>query len=415
VLQIPDERSLQAISDPELILRARERLKQKWSASESGNPKLKVPRLRGDFSSEYQSQDKLLNLHYRTGDSRPALDELNALIEQFLEDRQTNQMERRQAELQQERQILNNEDARLIADLEQCRQSSEGLQNERQQYSARDASHATSLEQIRTLSKALAFARLSRAETEQHIRIVEEYLNGKKSVGMMVAKLPEGRVREFLQGILEQQQLRTELEQNRQMQTELAGVYGRNHPRIKELSGKIELLAMRQSTGTLPASFNSRTDLGESSLILQSIRNFVQQSLAYEEEVQLQLERAQSAVDAEHRVDTDLADLSKRIEQGEARRMEIRNRLVELESQPMPNPIVVAQPPWLMSEPVSVRLETVLLFSVGPGFLLGLLLQALWSNRPSRRVQRLRGTSPSLPSLQERRRLRQSRMRHVQG
>jgi len=52
---------------------------------------------------------------------------------------------------------------------------------------------------------------------------------------------------------------------------------------------------------------------------------------------------------------------------------------------------------------------------LGPGVLLGLLLNAMWYNRPRTRQQSQKVQVPALPSLQERRRMRQHRLRKLQG
>ncbi len=415
VLQLPDERPVTELGNPDLKLRARERLRKKWEGEEGETARQKSPDLGGELTFDYLYQEKLLNLTYQTSEGSLAVEEITAIIEQFLEDQKADEAARRLAELEHERRTLKSELEQISTDLEQARHASRDLKSEREVSSPLAAQQATAMEQIRTLSKALAYAKLSRAETEQHIRVVEQFLNEQKSIGMMVAKLPEGRVREFLKGILEQQQLQTELGQNRAMQVELAGIYGKNHPRLKELDNKIELLSSRQSSGVLPASYETRGDLSQPGLLLQTVHNFVEQSQTYEEELQLQLEREQATVDAEHRVDRELAEFAKRIEAGQKREAEIQDRLVELGVQPAVTPIVVAQSPWLVHEPVSIQLETVLLISLGPGILLGILLNSLWHTRPRTRTPTRSGRVPELPSLQERRRMRQDRLRNLEG
>ncbi|MCA9097950.1 MAG: hypothetical protein KDA36_06180 [Planctomycetaceae bacterium] len=415
VLRLPDERSVTDLSNPDLKVSARERLQKKWIGANDAVKNQKSPGLLGELTYEYQIQEKLLNLIYRTRESKPGVEELDAIIEQFLEDQKTDVVSRRQAEIEYQKQTLQSELERISADLEHCRLAERDLQSERGVSSPLGAQQATAIEQVRKLSKALAFAKLSRAETEQHIRIVEQFLNDQKTIGMMVAKLPEGRVRDFLKSILEQQQLQTELEQNRTIKSELGGIYGKNHPRLKELDGKIELLSARQISGALPASFENKGDLSQPGLILQTVHGYVKQSQTYEEELQLQLERVQGTVDAEHRVDRELEELSKRAAAGEQRTVEIQHRLEELQVQPSITPIVVVQPPWLMPDPVSIRLETVLLIALGPGVLLGLVLNAMWHNRPRTRQQSQKVQAPTLPSLQERRRMRQHRLRNLQG
>lgn len=268
-------------------------------------------------------------------------------------------------------------------------------------------SHQTAaIEQVRTLGKALAYAKLSRAETEQHIRVVEEYLRDGKSIGMMVTKLPEGRIREFLKGVSEHQQNETELNQHREMKSELTGIYGKNHPRIKELDGKIELLSSRQETGSPSLADGSKGDLSEPGLLLQSVQGFVEQGRTYEEELQHQLERAQMTVDSGDRVDRELESITQRISLSQKREAEIQKRLSELDVHPTIAPITIVQLPWLLPSPVSIHLQTVLLISLGPGFLLGILLNSFLHHRRRVRQGSKPGTIPKLPSLQERRLMR---------
>lgn len=409
-LVLPDERPVAAFRDPELIARARERLKQKWPAMSAATGRQKTPAIAGKIDLTFQLEGNQLAVRYQTPNSKPAVEELNALLEQFLEDQKADVAARRQAEADHERRSLQLEGERIAAEQEKHLQVKDDLQYEVDQHAAQTAQQATSLEQIRTVSKALTYAKLSRVETEQHLRVVEQSLNEEKSLGMIVSKLPEGRVREFLQGILEQQRLQTELEQNRNMRAELAAIYGRQHPRLKEIDGKIALLAARQSSASLPSTFTEKEHLAQTSLILQTVQGFLQQARGYEEELRLQLEREQSLVDARSRVDRELEGLSGRMEQNRLRAEEIQTRLAQLNQQPPESPIVVTQSPWLLPQPISMKLETLLLISLGPGILLGLLFNALWHHRPRlreapRHVQR----TPAMPTLNERRLMRMHR------
>lgn len=414
-LQLADERGLQTLNDPGLKSRARERLLRKWGGEAGSKGNSQSPGLRGELTFDFEFRERSLNLSYLTTAKRHAVEELNALIEQFLEEQKADVAARRLAEREHERTSLRQEADQIAADLSECERTEVELSREKMENHSLEIEQSSATEQIKTLSKALAFARLSRTELEQHIRIVEEYLNDQKSIGMMVAKLPEGRVREYLKGILDQQQIQTELDQTREMKQELSGIYGKNHPRLKELDHKITLLSARESSGVLPAAYAEKGDLTQAGMLLQTIRSFVQQARTYEDDLQLRLEREQATVDAEQRTDRELEALAARMEQGRSRVAEIERRLGALGVQPSEPQILVRQVPWLLPNPVSVSRETVLVIALCPGVLLGLLLNGISFNRGWKAEKKSASRKPNLPSLQERRRMRQNSLQQTQG
>lgn len=412
-LSFAEESLLGPLQHSELMRRARRTMRDKWAAQELAGEKGAQPQMRGTLEAKYSPADKIADVSYQTIDQCHAVEELTTLVELFRTDHKADQEAHQLSVRKREQEDLHTEQNQLQAALDRDTNREEDLRANLQTQEARDARQSITMEGIRSLSKALAFAKLSRIETDQHIGLVRRELDRGQALGTIVSKLPEGQIRELLQNLIQQQQVHTELGQTRAMLQDVSKLYGKKHPRRKELESRIELLAGRESSAQLSAQLKADGALAQTDPLLKTLHEIQQQSQQYERELQKQFDLERESQESQQRLQTELQTIHEKIAAAQKRRKEIETRLSELDKIPQGPSIAIEQLPWLVPEPVSMTLKMLLLCSLAPGILLGLVLNTFWMEIPRRRVEQQRVIAAALPSLQQRRMMRQHKLQEA--
>lgn len=412
-LSLTEESLLAPLQHSELMRRARRTLRDKWTAQELAGEKGLQPQVRGTLETKYSAADKSADVSYQTIDQCHAVEELTTLIELFRTDHKADQEAHALLMRKREQEELHTEQNQIQGALDRDTNREGDLKTSLHSQEARDAQQSITLEGIRSLSKALAFAKLSRIETDQHIALVRKELDRGETLGTITSKLPEGQIRELLQNLIQQQQVHTELGQTRAMLQDVSKLYGKKHPRRKELESRIELLSAQESSAQLSTHFKADGALAQYAPLLKTLVEIQQQTHQYERELQKQFDLERESQESHQRLQTELRTLQEKIGTSQKRQKEIEIRLAELEKTPQGPSISIEQLPWLVPEPVSMTLKMLLLCSLAPGVLLGLILNGFWVELPKRRIEQRQVIAAALPSLQQRRMMRQLKLQEA--
>ena len=271
------------------------------------------------------------------------------------------------------------------------------------------------LEQAKLLGGARAEACRRRLESENRFAQAQQDFAAGVSVELFLARLPEGETRPLLEKQLTRARTAAELEQAQIEQTRLAGVYGRNHPKMIEAAARIDELKSRLESATTAGVAEP-----DPAMVLRALQGELAERQACERDLQEQLDVATAAIEQQAATQESLDASRRELARLEALRAGLRER-AQILNRPEAPAVAAIEPPTLQSAPVSHSMSWYLLAGGVCGTVVGGLLfwqtgrvrgaVASREGAPIDAETRLRAlAAQSRGGLLERRRLRMTRM-----
>lgn len=220
-----------------------------------------------------------------------------------------------------------------------------------QELSAEDAAHRAQLEKIKSLGQAVADAHRIRIEAENRYQQAERDVAAGVPAELLAARLPAGELRNAVNQLFTREERRRELTERQQRLQQLAAVYGRNHPVLREVRARIEELNRDLSHETHPVE--GTADLTREQLVLQALRGAWNEAQASEEDLQNELAAETAVVDDEQAAAQSLAEHRDELTFLETERARVQQRLDRRRRAVAASAASIARPAALNPEPVS--------------------------------------------------------------
>lgn len=245
-----------------------------------------------------------------------------------------------------------------------------------------DAERVVLVEQMKRLAVDLSEARRDRLESEHRLLQTRKDLENGLPVDVLISRLPGAESQESLKKLLSRPRVQEELEIEQAAYQKLTAVYGRKHPRMVDLSKKIESLQAQSKSSIVLASAETGKD-SATDILLRLLAADLEERQALESDLQEQFDVKKGAIDEHAASVAMVGQMQKESTRLGEEREAARRKIVELRRRWQERAAEVIVPPGFVE---SDRDNRAALKSIG-GTVIGIcLLSALamvWWRKPS--------------------------------
>lgn len=298
--------------------------------------------------------------------------------------------------------------------------ASEDSENERKQLARaierQERAVAALGEQIKTAKKAaepvqdpqaleseLHEARRTLSLAEGRLDEAHHDFDRKLPAEAVAARLADGPVRTKILERLNLSRLHDELRQEQELLEKWSSVYGRNHPRMTEIRGKIEQL--QQQVARFPAEpadlSQTLTDVSPLLLVMNALESDLADAQSAQHDLESRLAAAHDARKADQALEVKLAEARQELAFLHAENGRIRRQIDDARHAATRQLPTVIEQPTLSPDPIAPRAGLQMAVSCVAGMALYLLLLRQFHPRRQDAAARTRKTSP-LPARRKR-------------
>lgn len=339
------------VLSPEVIARAVELLERRQIPVAGDRVLLSlsdilIDRLRVDQKPASDSQEVILRYH--TASREEAIPVLSAILDAIVETSDS------QA-LSPQRIAAANDDERELEQLDEAvlrqKDLAHGAELHWQQLSSETAARHARQEKLKQLGQALAEAHRKRVEAEHRSQQAEQDVAAGVPVELLAARLPDGELRAFILNLFNGEKLQRELRDRQERLQQLAGIYGRNHPAVRELQKRIGELLQQVAAESRPSA--EEPELTPAQMFLQTLQGACREAQELAADLQQELDAETAVVDEERGAEQSLADHRDELKFLEAERARVQHRLDKSRRELAAAAVTIAQPATLNPEPIT--------------------------------------------------------------
>jgi predicted subunit of tRNA(5-methylaminomethyl-2-thiouridylate) methyltransferase len=245
-----------------------------------------------------------------------------------------------------------------------------------------EAERVVLLEQIKSLGVDLAEARRDRLEAEHRYLQTRKDLEAGLPVDVLISRLPGNESQDSLRKLLSRPRVQEELQVEQAAYRKLASTYGPKHPRMLDLTRKIETLEAQAKSFVVPASAETRGD-STSNVLLRLLAADLEERQSLEADIQEQFDVKKSALDEQAGRVAMASRMHKEATRLQEERETARRKIVELRRHWQEHATEVLIPPGFVEASLdrNFTLRTAGSAS-GAVFLLGALAAVWWRGKP---------------------------------
>jgi hypothetical protein len=237
------------------------------------------------------------------------------------------------------------------------------------------------------LETAAALARLKVTEAERRLDDAQRHFEQKTPAEVVAAHLPEGPLKTGILERLNFVKLREELQGEESRLKKSSEVYGRNHPRIAEIRGKIEQLRREMARSPQGSAENPQAAADSSLLliVLDALESDLADAEAARQDCEARLAAVRDRLTAQHEIEVKLTDARQELAFLRSEDEGLRQQVLDVRRDEEEKLPAVLEEPALSPDPVAPRAGLPIAVSCVAGMALYLLL--LWQMRPRREAQ----------------------------
>lgn len=357
------------------------------------------------------AEDGTLEVVYRTSERMQAVSVLSAILDAYL--LQGDEATSGNAARIQELEIAKR---KCESELQFQQSQQREVEQKLAELKTNEVEQAVTLERVKTLSKALAEARLQRLELERDVLQVRRDLEEQLPLQILASRLPEGRIRETVQSLLQVDQLSAELAEKEAALEKMSGVFGRRHPQLQSQQEQIAELKRRLAgLKTVPVPTDPAVCRD---WLLEQLEASLAERRRFEQDLQDQLELEQETLVERASFERQHAAIVQKVALASHQLEAVTAQLEAENIRPQQRAQAIVQTPWLSPEPVGMGLGVVLILGsvagAAGGWMFAWLIDQV-KGTGGIDLERLTahattGSIEPLCTLQERRAMRQARL-----